>query len=152
MQRLLPYAALIACLLPAVALASEGNQAVDACKTSSAGEACVLKEPTKGPDGVSYRDIDGTCQPDECCEQDYSKGSPPEVTCNACLACKPGGGPSPTVTSEPTAGGEPPRASAGDDPPASAGTKRGCTAGGTASWAGLLWMLPLAWTSRRRRP
>lgn len=150
MQRLLPSAALIACLLPALALASEGNQAVDACKTSSEGEACVLKEPTKGPEGVSYRDIDGTCQPDECCEQDYSKGSPPEVTCSACLACKPGG-PTATVTAEPTPGGEPPNAGAGDDPPASAGNKRGCTAGGTASWTSMLWLLPLAWASRRRR-
>ncbi len=147
MQRLLPSAALIACLLPSLALASEGNQALDACKTSSEGEACVLKEPTKGPDGVSYRDIDGTCQPDECCEQDYSKGSPPEVTCSTCLACKPGG-PSATVTAEPTAGGEPP--SAGDEPPASAGTKRGCTVGGAASWTSMLWLLlPLAWTCRR---
>ena len=123
---------------------------MEACKTSSEGEPCVLKEPTKGTDGVSYRDIDGTCQPDECCEQDYSKGSPPEVTCSACLACKPGD-PSPTPTAEPTAGGEPPKTSAGDDPPASAGSPRGCTAGGTASWASLLWLLPLAWTRRRRR-
>ncbi|MBV1859377.1 MAG: hypothetical protein KUG77_13270 [Nannocystaceae bacterium] len=149
MQRLLPYAALVTCLLPALALASEGNQAVDACKTSSEGEACVLKEPTKGAGGVSYRDIDGTCQPDECCEQDYSKGSPPEVTCSECLACKPGDGPSPTVMAEPTAGGEPPKAGVGDDPPASAGNKRGCTAGGTASWTSLLWLLPLVWTRRR---
>lgn len=150
MHRILPSAALIACLLPALALASEGNPAVEACKTSSEGEACVLKEPTKGPDGVSYRDIDGTCQPDECCEQDYSKGSPPEVTCGACLACKPGANPSATVTAEPTAGGEPPKASAGEDPPASAGNKRGCQAGGDAPWTSLLWVVPLVWARRRR--
>mgnify|MGYP003874832695 CR=1 FL=1 len=146
MQRLLPSAALALCLFPAVAIASEGNQAVEACKTLGEGDACTLKEPQKGPDGVTYRDIPGTCQSDECCEQDYSKGSPPEVTCGPCLACKPGEGPTPTVAPEPTAGGEPPKA--GEDPPATAGTKRGCTLGTPTPWTLLLL---LGFGFRRRR-
>lgn len=145
MQRLLPSVALAVCLCPALVSASENSPATEACKTLGEGDACTLKEPKKGPDGVTYEDIPGTCQPDECCEQDYSKGSPPEVVCGPCLACKPGG-PSPTVTAEPTAG-EPPRA--GDEPPAAGGSKRGCTAGGTAPWTALLWLLPLAWLRRR---
>lgn len=152
MQRLLPTAVFLSCLLPAAAFAEQGNPAVDACKATGEGDACSYKQPTKGPDGVAYQDIAGTCQSDECCEQDYSKGSPPEVTCGPCLACKRAEMPKPTVSPEPGAGSaEPPRTEAGDEPPAAAGgTKRGCTAGGTASWFSLLWLLPLA--LRRRYP
>ncbi len=149
MIALLRTTAFALCMLPAASFASEGNQAVEACKTLGRGDTCVLKEPTKGPEGVTYREIDGTCQTDECCEQDYSKGSPPEVTCSECLACKPGA--TPTVSAEPNAGGEPPRA--GDDPPTSAGSQRGCTLGGSG-WGAALWMFaPLAglslWGRRR---
>ena len=151
MQRLLSSAALVACLFPAAALASQGNQAVEACKTSGEGDACSYKEPTKGPDGVEYRDVSGTCQPDECCEQDYSKGSPPEVKCGTCLACKPGAAPTPTVAPEPSPQVETPGTAAGDEPPAPATNKRGCTVGGTASWGSLLWLMPLALLRRRKR-
>ncbi len=149
MTSLLRTTALALCLVPTAALASGGNQAVEACKTLAQGDACVLKEPTKGPEGVTYRDIDGTCQLDECCEQDYSKGSPPEITCAQCLACKPGAAPTQTVTAEPTAGGEPPRA--GDEPPATTGSQRGCTLGGTASGSALWMLAGLAFVGRRRR-
>ncbi|MEM6291396.1 MAG: MYXO-CTERM sorting domain-containing protein [Myxococcota bacterium] len=144
LPRLLPCA-LVATLLPAVAFASENNAAVEACKALGEGDACTLKQPYKGDDGVAYRDVAGACQPDECCEQDYSKGSPPEVTCGPCLACTPPG-PGKTVSAEPNR--EPPRTS--DDPPAEGSSKRGCTAGGAPSWLAL-GFLGLAATLRRRR-
>ena len=146
MHRLLPSAALVLCLSPALASASESSPATEACKTLGEGDACTMKEPKKGPDGLTYEDISGTCQPDECCEQDYSKGSPPELVCGPCLACKPDEGAS-LVSPEPTAG-EAPRA--GDEPPAAGGSKRGCTAGGDAPWTSLLWLLPLVALRRRR--
>ncbi len=144
MQRLLPSAALVLCLLPAAALASEGNPGVEACKTRGEGDACSYKEPSKGPDGLVYNDVAGTCQSDECCEQDYSKGSPPELKCGPCLSCKPGGGAAGDGGGP--GNGEPPKA--GDDPPASAGSNRGCTTGGEAPWSSLLLLLPLAWRRR----
>ncbi len=141
--RFLP-AALAFCLLPSVALASESNPGVEACKTLAEGDACTVKEPSKGDDGVTYSEAPGTCQPDECCEQDYSQGPPPKVTCGPCLSCKasgaaPGGGAE--------GGTEPPKV--GDDPPAGASSKRGCSTGEGSPLA-LLFLLPLAWFSRRR--
>ncbi len=144
LPRLLPCA-IAATLLPAIAFASENNAAVEACKTLGDGDACTMKQPYKGADGVAYRDVAGACQPDECCEQDYSNGSPPEVTCGPCLACKPVES-SPTVSAEPSR--EAPRA--GDEPPAAGSSKRGCTLGGTPSWLGL-GVFGLAATLRRRR-
>lgn len=144
MQRFLPSAALALCLLPAITLASEGNPGVDACKTLGEGDACSYKEPSKGPDGLVYNDVAGTCQQDECCEQDYSQGSPPELKCGPCLACKPGDAPGDSAG---LGKGEPPKA--GDDPPAAAGSNRGCTTGGEAPWFSLI-LLPLAAVRRRR--
>lgn len=144
MQRLVASVALAYCLLPATARAEAGNQAVEACETLGEGDVCTLKQPSKGPEGVTYEETPGTCQKDECCEQDYSKGSPPEVTCGECLACKAG-----PPTPPPDAGdaqGEPPKA--GDEPPASAGSKRGCTLGGPAPWIALM-LLPAGWACGR---
>lgn len=142
-SRFLP-AALAFCLIPTLALASESNPGVEACKTLAEGDACTVKEPSKGDDGVVYTDAPGTCQPDECCEQDYSQGSPPKVTCGPCLSCKVSGA-APGGAAE--GGTEPPKV--GDDPPASASSKRGCTTGEGSPLA-LLCLLPLAWFSRRR--
>ncbi|MCR9160286.1 MAG: hypothetical protein ACE37F_27210 [Nannocystaceae bacterium] len=140
-HRFLPVA-LAFCLAPSVGLASESNPGVQACKTLAQGDACTVKEPSKGADGVTYSESAGTCQPDECCEQDYSAGPPPKVTCGPCLSCKPDGG---TPSGGADGGSEPPKV--GDDPPAAGSSKRGCTTGGGSPLA-LLLLLPLAWFSR----
>ncbi len=143
MLRFLP-AALALCLLPSLTLASESNPGVEACKTLSEGDGCTVKEPSKGEGGVTYNEAPGTCQPDECCEQDYSQGPPPKVTCGPCLSCKASGEAS---RGRAEGGTEPPRV--GDDPPADAGSKRGCSTG-EGSPIALLCLLPVAWFSRRR--
>ena len=136
-------ASLILFSLPSLALASENNPGVEACKTLGEGDACTVKEPTKGADGVTYNEAPGTCQPDECCEQDYSQGPPPKVTCGPCLSCKTSGA---AEGGAADGGTEPPKV--GDDPPANASSKRGCTTG-TGSPLALLMLLPLAWFTRR---
>lgn len=50
----------------------------DACRGKSQGAACSA-------DGR-----DGTCQPDECCHNDYSNGVPPQTVCEDCFTCKAG--------------------------------------------------------------
>ncbi|MCA9655176.1 MAG: hypothetical protein H6712_00040 [Myxococcales bacterium] len=143
--------------LPAVAAA---NPAVEACQGKSEGEACGLVKLVKPPGGgeLQRKTVPGVCRPDECCDLDYSKGSPPETTCHACLACKEGpGAPGetpPPDDAKPGAGdqGEPPRTE--DGPPAPAPTEqRGCTVGGAprGATASLLGLLGLLLVGRRRR-
>lgn len=119
---LVPCAFLAVFGFSSMALAAE--PAVEACATLGNGDACTLPQPVNGENGLDYEESPGTCQPDECCEQDYSGGSPPKVTCGPCLMCKEGAaGPGEKVGG--SAGGEPPRTS--DDPPASANNAKGCT-------------------------
>lgn len=138
--------------LPATASA---NPAVEACQGKTEGDACGLMKLVKPPEGgeLQRKTVPGVCRPDECCDLDYSKGSPPETTCHACLACKEGpGGPgvTPGDTKGAPANGEPPRTENG--PPAPAPTEqRGCTAGGRAPLGASASLLVLLLAVRRRR-
>ncbi|MCA9548379.1 MAG: hypothetical protein KC613_28450 [Myxococcales bacterium] len=92
----------------------------DACRGKTQGAACSA-------DGR-----DGTCQPDECCRNDYSNGVPPQTVCGDCFTCKAGAA-----------------ASGGSD------DEKGCAAapGGALGAGSLLAGLALAfglWRTRRR--
>jgi MYXO-CTERM domain-containing protein len=130
---LVPTVLCLAVLTPvASAWAEETDAAKQACTGKSEGDNCSMMKLEKPPGGgeLVRTQQAGTCQPGECCELDYAKGSPPETTCGPCLVCKPGAAPTPTPEPETTPSSEPPRASA-DEPPASAGNdKRGCAVGG----------------------
>ena len=152
---------LLACLaglgVPSTAAA---NPAVQACEGKREGEACGLTKLVKPTDGGELRrsTVPGTCRADECCDLDYSKGSPPETVCHACLACTEGpadlAAPAPSAGDPaPPAGGEPPRTSPEDGPPPpSPSEQRGCAVGARspAPWAWLV-ALGLAAVRRRRR-
>jgi len=138
--------------LPSVALA---NPAVQACEGKSEGDSCGLMKMVKPADGgeLERKTVPGACASDECCDLDYSKGSPPETVCHACLACKEG---PPAVTSpggeakqtEPAAG-EPPRAD--DGPPAQGPNKqRGCSIAADSSDFGP-WLVVLVGVAFIRR-
>jgi hypothetical protein len=129
----LPLAfALLAGLSSPEARAASDEAAVEACKGKSEGDACTFMTLSKPEGGgeLERSQTSGTCQPGECCELDYSKGSPPETTCGTCLACTPEGSPTPPIPvadpDEPSS--EPPRVD--DQPPAPAGSdKPGCRIG-----------------------
>lgn len=150
---------LVLTLLGAEARADEKNPAVEACAGKASGAPCSSQQVHQGADGhAKLEAVPGSCQPDECCALDYSKGSPPQTTCGPCLACK-AGGPPPTTTDPSGDGGavEPPRTSDGDTtPPAqSPNGKRGCAIaadagpGAPAMWLGALLVLG---TMTRKRP
>jgi hypothetical protein len=130
--------AVLAPLLFAIAppaSADEKDPAREACAGKTEGAPCATKKPIKeeGQD-LRFQNEPGACQTGECCDLDYSGGSPPKSVCAPCLSCKPGG---PPATSETASGGEasdsgdvePPRTSAaeGDEPPATSPGKKGCT-------------------------
>lgn len=130
-----------------VPVAAHANPAVDACADKNAGDACGRMQLVKPEGGgeLQRKTVPGVCVTDECCDLDYSKGSPPQTVCHACLACKDGPADStpPAAKAGPGEGegqGEPPRA--GDqDPPAPSPDKRGCRVGspfpGVTGWAAL---------------
>lgn len=142
-------------------MAEDKNPNVIACEGKAAGDTCTAVRMIKSNEGQPVkRESPGQCATDECCELDYSKGSPPETVCGACLACK-AGAPTPTpdapdVTAPSTAdaGSQADAAAAqpSSDPPAtSPNDKRGCSVGGSgrggATWQWLPLML-LAWRRR----
>lgn len=140
--------------LASTAAADENNAAVAACEGKAESDACTFK-------AANGKETSGKCTTDECCELDYSKGSPPETKCGPCLACK-AGPPVPTPDGPPVADGgeaaadgakpdgEAPRTSS--DPPASGGNeKRGCSVGGDAPGWGALLLLGLVVARRRWR-
>ena len=136
------------------ALAEEKDPAVEACAGKSEGAPCATQRPIKdeGAD-LRFRSEPGTCQPEQCCELDYSQGSPPKSVCAACLACKAGGPPAPGTDDGKSEGGpevEPPQASAGDEPPATSPGKKGCAIGGDPAGLGLV-LLVLALRRRLSR-
>lgn len=156
----------IACCLGFVATASaadEKNPDVQACAGKKAGDACqrtVVTKPADGP--AETKKLPGACAQDECCELDYSKGSPPETVCGPCLACKEGPGTPPANAEGGAAAGSGADGSApdpaagpsapGDSPPAADPGKRGCSVVGTPErGAGLFALAVLAFVSRRRR-
>ncbi len=138
--------------------AAANNPAVKACEGKSEGQACGLETLVKPEGGgeLQRTTVPGACRADECCDLDYSKGSPPETVCHACLACKegPGAAPAPDAKgAEGKADGaeEPPRAAQAGPPPASPSEQRGCTVGASsnAPTSGL-WLLLLLAPRRRR--
>jgi hypothetical protein len=84
------------------------NPAVQACAGKQEGQACGMMKLVKPPGGgeLQRTTVPGVCRADQCCDLDYSKGSPPETVCHACLVCK--DGPSDVA---------PPPAKADDPPP-----------------------------------
>ncbi len=138
---------------------AHANPAVEACNGKSDGQACGLMKMVKPEGGgdLQRKTVPGVCRPDECCELDYSKGSPPQSVCNTCLACKegPADAQPPAADGGAAAGadGEPPR-TANDGPPAPSPTeKRGCTVVAPTTpvaGAGLLLLLMLGSVRRRR--
>ena len=134
-----------------LASAKEKDPAVEACAGKAAGAPCATQRPVKA-DGadLSYRNEPGTCQDEECCELDYSQGSPPKSVCAACLSCKAGGSDAPSSDDGKSEGGpevEPPSVSAGDEPPATSPGKKGCSITGEPAGLGLVL---LALVLRRR--
>ena len=132
------------------AAAEEKDPRVEACAAKSEGATCAAKTPVKeeGKD-LRFRDEPGTCQAEECCELDYSQGSPPKSVCAACLSCKPGAALPPPADGGNADGGEvePPRSSGGDEPPATSPGKKGCAIGGPTASLGVFALLAI----RRRR-
>ncbi|MCX4239812.1 hypothetical protein [Paraliomyxa miuraensis] len=134
------------------------NPAVQACEGKREGDACGLMKLVKPPGGgeLQRSTVPGVCRADECCDLDYSKGSPPDTVCHACVACKEGpaeltpppqaDGKSPPASNE----GEPPRTADGP-PPTAPGQQRGCTTGARPSAASGLWGLLMVLACSRRR-
>ena len=136
--------------VPTTVRAGEINPAVEACVDRAEGDGCSVRNTQSG------EVQSGQCTTDECCELDYSGGSPPQTTCAACLACKPGV-PRPTPTppevnaddGNEASQGEPQR-TAPQPPPATPNDKPGCTIGGGGwSWIVLLGLAPVMLKRRR---
>lgn len=144
-----------------LAHAEETNPDVQACAGKAKGDACqrtLVTKPEGGP--VERKKVPGVCADDNCCELDYSKGSPPETVCAPCLACKegpgaavdPSAGDAKSDGSAPAADADGAAAPAGNGaPPATEPSKRGgCSAG--APPLSLAWLLLTALALPRRRP
>lgn len=166
-MRVSPRSILLACslgLIATTALAGEKNPDVQACAGKKAGDACQRTVVTKSEGGpAEEKKLPGACAEDNCCELDYSKGSPPETVCAPCLACKEGPGtPSPSAD----AGGDSAAADAGaatpegdatpaadNSPPATDPGKRGCSIASRdgAGWLALGLACLVSAARRRRR-
>lgn len=154
------YPSLLLCLAAlALPTSAAANPAVQACEGKREGDACGLMKMVKPPGGgeLQRSTVPGTCRADECCDLDYSKGSPPETVCHACTACKEGPAdltPPPAAADDPAkpADGEPPRTENGP-PPTAPAEQRGCTlaAPPQGSPTPLLAFLALPLLTRRRR-
>jgi MYXO-CTERM domain-containing protein len=155
-------------LVASAAWAGEKNPDVQACAGKKAGDACQRTVVTKSEGGPAEETkLPGACAEDNCCELDYSKGSPPETVCAPCLACKEGPG-TPTPNAGEGGGSAADGAAPGDDgaradggaeaadnsPPATDPGKRGCSIASAPSGADATWLalavLGLS-VSRRRR-
>lgn len=146
-------------LLPQAANAGDNNAAVTACKDKAEGAACAVMKPSQDENGtLVHNETPGSCVASECCDLDYSKGSPPQTVCGPCLACE-GPAPAAEAGADGSAGqdvaGEPPRATRGQEPPASPGNeKRGCSVGARSTEPtalGLGGLLLIAFAGIRRR-
>lgn len=130
-------------------LASEPpDPAVEACAGKRDGDACLHSAPTKVDGELREQVTPGVCGADQCCELDYSAGSPPATRCSSCLTCKAGPA-TPKDAAAPAPNEEPPRVN--EEPPASAGqVERGCAIAGDRNGAALL-LAVIAFTRSRRR-
>ncbi len=147
-----PLLLTLALLLPSVANADEKNPAAEACVGKANGAPCATSRVVQSAAGKAEKKTEpGSCQPDECCELDYSSGVPPKTTCGPCLVCKPGAVPAGAGSGEGGGPGvEPPRAG-GDDPPAATpNDKRGCSVAGSTEAEPPWWLLGLVVLGRRR--
>jgi hypothetical protein len=150
---------LLVCLaVVAVPSRAAANPAVQACVGKQEGQACGLTKLEKPAGGgeLERKTVPGACRSDECCDLDYSKGSPPETVCHTCLACKEGPSdlaPPPAHAGDPkaAAGTEPPRTAEGGPPPTAPTEQRGCTVGSRSDGLGGLGGLVLLVAARRRR-
>jgi hypothetical protein len=144
---------LLLLLASGAAQAGDKNPEVEACRGKAAGDACTFKQIDKRADGpVREREVSGACEEGECCELDYSKGSPPETVCKPCLACKQGA----PVTAAPTTGSDRESPRVGDaqsDPPETPQAK-GCGCGSARTVApvlGLGLVFIGMWSTKRTR-
>ena len=78
----------------------------DACSGAQEGAECMV-----------VGGISGTCQPAECCRNDYSNGTPPETVCEDCLKCTPNGATGGTAAEEPQGGNANPAPAGGTAAP-----------------------------------
>lgn len=156
---LCPATLLLSLSLPALTIAGK-NPDVEACKGKAEGDACMRIVPTKSADGpLEEKRVPGVCGPDECCDLDYSKGSPPQTVCGPCLVCRDGAGAAPPVAADASAGdgaADPgPVASPADDggsPPAATNDPpKGCSVGADSSGVPLWGGLALLLLAARRR-
>ncbi len=151
---------LLSLSLPALTIAGK-NPDVDACKGKAEGDACMRIVPTKTADGpLEEKRVPGVCGSDECCDLDYSKGSPPETVCGPCLVCRDGAGAAPPVGDGGAGdggGGTPdPVASPADDggsPPATTSEppRKGCSVGNAENDGALAILLGVVLLGTRRR-
>ncbi|MBX7081465.1 MAG: hypothetical protein K1X88_19855 [Nannocystaceae bacterium] len=136
------------------ALAEETNPAVKACGGKTEGAPCSFDEIHQDASGhPTMKTVPGSCQPDQCCALDYSKGSPPQTTCGPCLACK-AGAPTPiTPTTTGDGGGavEPPRADGGTQTEPPPHGKRGCAIADAPTGGALALVLLACGAAARRR-
>lgn len=146
---------LLAWSFPALASAAEPNPAVDACRNKAGGAPCTHDKIVQVDGRATTKSEPGTCQNDQCCDLDYSSGTPPKSVCADCLVCKPGAAANPDPTGGDSTAVEPPRAETGN-PPAVEPSKRGCSIGtgdgngdGTTLGLGLL-VAVLGWRRPRR--
>lgn len=149
-RHLLPFALVL--LLPLVASADEKNPGVEACAGKTQGAPCSADRVVQNAAGKAEKRTEpGSCQPDQCCELDYSSGPPPKSTCGPCLACKPGPAPATTDTTANASGGEPPRTDTGNPPVVPPNDKRGCSIGENTKAEPPWWLLGLVVIAHRRR-
>ncbi len=156
-----------ACVMGLAAPAWAASPEVDACTDKSEGDPCGVMKLVKPADGgeLQRTTVPGACRQDECCDLDYSKGSPPETVCNPCLACKDGpadpaaasnGKATPASDTAPandTAPGNNKAAGYSDGPPPPEPTQqRGCSVGTAAPPSGVgPWLCLLLLVLPRRR-
>jgi len=145
------FVSLLAFAGPAAAAPPAGGAGPEeeACTGLASGDACAL--PNNQP---------GTCAPATCSRLDYSGGSPPKATEEACIVCKGGQAGPPMLGGDGGGSGEAPASEAGADnnasssaddkePPASSSRCR--VEDRTPSLAGLALLAGLLLIARPRR-
>ena len=135
LRRHLVLTALLGSLLIApVASADVIDPTAVACASATeAGEPCQIIVEDEDEETV----IEGTCQPGECCTQDYSNGSPPETVCGECFLCEAG----PADATADASGGD--ASSSGGGSSSSSDDSGGCAGAPGGEWLTSLFSLLL---------